>query len=122
MKAKNTFRPRDAKGKLMPAVAYTPMIYIAGTQTHRFALHKSLNWAMPDEKKDWHVSEPETGMHVCTVTSDYKGLHMSSRGLSTPRAREAAMAVLDALCERIGSEKFNATLADTKAKLLNSNS
>lgn len=112
--SKNTFQPRDPKGKLLPAIDYVPLIYIAGTETHRFALHKSLNRAMPDEKKEWHVSEPTTGLHVRTVAGSYKGLPCSSVGLGQRAARDAAVATLDALLERIGSAEFNIKIAQAK--------
>jgi len=34
----------------------------------------------------------------------------SSKGLNSKEARAAAMAQLEAMCERIGSEKFNDTI------------
>lgn len=110
---KQTFKPA-VKGKRLPAIAYTPLIYIAGTQVHRLALHKDLNRALPDEMRGWIVSEPVTGMCVREVTNTFKGVTVSSRGLSPSRAREAAMATLDALCERIGSDKFNLTINNAK--------
>lgn len=112
---KPTFQPRDVKGKLLPAVEYTPLIYISGTEVHRLALHKSLNRALPATKKDWHISEPQTGLHVRTVRGSYLGAPCSSAGFNQRQAREAAVAGLDELCERIGSYEFNTKI--TQAKL-----
>lgn len=114
--AKPTFQPRDRKGKLMSAIEYTPLIYIAGTETHRFALHRNLTSAMRQDMKDWHVSELATGMHVRTVRSSYKGMPCSSRGLTLAAARRAAMATLDEFLESIGSDMFNKTIAKAQAK------
>lgn len=113
---KPTFQPRNAEGKLMASIEYTPMIYIAGTETHRLALHKSLNVHLPESRKDWHVSDPVTGLHAITVRGSYKGMPCSSAGLGLKEARAAAMATMDEFLELIGSERFNSTIAKAKVK------
>lgn len=115
--ANPTFQPRGRNGKLLPAVEYVPLLFIAGTQTHRLALHRSLNRALPDKHKDWHVSEPTTGMHVRTVVGIYKGVPTGSNGYNQREARLAALGTLEALLVQIGSDKFNDTINKAKEKL-----
>lgn len=115
---KKSFHPRDNKGELMPnAVDFVPLIYICGTETHRLALHRSLT-PMPAKFQEWHLSEPETGLHVRTVVGSHMGATVSSRGMNQREARQAAMHTLDTFLERIGSDKFNNTIAQAKAKWL----
>ena len=114
--SKPAFHPRSVNGELMPLdVPYTPFIYEAGTEVHRFALHKSLS-NLPEAHKQWEISEPVTGMHVRTVVGSFKGVPVSSRGMTTVRARQAARATLDEFLERVGSDKFNTTIAQAKEK------
>lgn len=114
---KPTFKPRTTAGLTLAAVEYTPLIYIAGTEAFRFALHKQANSLLPDARKEWVVSEPVTGMQVCVVRGDLGGIAVSSRGLPPRRARAAAMDTLDQLLERVGSVAFSEKINTAKAAL-----
>jgi hypothetical protein len=85
------------------------LIVIAGTETHKLALHK-------DDWGTWKVTEPESGGLIVRVKNHYKGVPVSSRTLTLKAARALAMAQVDDLIERIGTDSFNATLARAKAK------
>jgi len=105
-----TFTMHDKKrqpfGQPVPS---TPIISTAGTVTHQFALHREVS-AAPVSYRGWVVSHPVIGAKVCRITVFYKGMPCSSKGLNSKEARAAAMAQLEAMCERIGSEKFNDTI------------
>ena len=106
----HTFVMHDKKRQPFGApVPYTPIIFLCGTVTHRLALHREPGPA-PAAYREWAVSHPVIGAKVCRVTGMFKGLPCSTKGLNSRQARAAAMAQLEALCERIGSEKFNATI------------
>ena len=105
----------DSKGIPFGApVPYTPIIFIAGTVAHRLALHREPG-ASPAKYREWVVAHPVIGAKVCRVTGTIKGLPCSSKGLNSKEARAAAMAQLEALCERIGSAKFNVTIEKVSA-------
>jgi len=80
------------------------LIVIAGTETHKLALHK-------DGFGAWKVTHPESGACVAHVRGQYQGALVSSKGYTLREARAAAQAQIDALIERIGSGEFNAVLA-----------
>ena len=92
---------------------YTALIFTAGTVTHRLALHRE-NTILPDKYREWQVSHPGIGAKICRVTATYKGVPMSSAGLTVTQARAAALAELEALCNRIGSNKFNTVINNQK--------
>jgi hypothetical protein len=105
-----TYTMHDKKGLPFGApVPYTSIIFIAGTVAHRLALHREPG-ASPAKYREWVVAHPIIGAKVCRVTGTVKGLPCSSKGLNSKEARVAAMDQLTALCERIGSDKFNATI------------
>lgn len=107
---KDTFIMRDRQGKEMGGpVGFYPLMFTAGTVTHRLALHKEAS-GLPDTYKQWQVSCPTVGAKVCMVRSHYKGVPVSSGRLTVTQARAAAMESLEALLERIGSDKFNAVI------------
>lgn len=113
---KLTFRPVTTKGKrLAQGIEYTALLYTAGTVTHRLALHRSsigVHPSFPLSSLCWQVSDPISGgLILRDVGATYKGVPVSSAGLSSRDARTNAMARLDALLERIGSDAFNARLA-----------
>lgn len=89
-------------------VEYTPLIVISGSVTHKLALHQ-----MP-EIGNWVVSDPKSGAKVCVVDGQYRGIRVSSRGLSIRDVRQLALASVEALIQRVGTEKFNAVLANPK--------
>ena len=111
MKAKSTFMTRGADFAELERVEFTPLIYIAGTVTHRLALHLEVG-PLPNMMKQWRVSHPVIGATVCRVTGTYKGVPCSSRSMGPRDARMHAVACLDAMLERIGSDRFNATIAE----------
>ena len=101
-----TYIMRDKQGQAFgQPVPYTPIIFTAGTVTHMLALHR-----VPG-MREWVVSHPVVGAKVCRITGSHKGMPCSSKDMTTAQARAAAMAQLDALCERFGSERFNSTIA-----------
>ena len=111
----HTYTMHDAKGEPFGApVPYTPIIFLCGTTTHRLALHREAG-AAPAAYREWAVSHPVIGAKVCRVTAAYKGMPCSSKGLNSKQARAAAMAQLEALCERIGSEKFNSVIKQVQS-------
>ncbi len=109
MTKKHIFKPTCIEGRQLPDIEYTPFIYIAGTETHRLALHKEPS-GKPDPYREWQVSDPVSGRQVCRVYASYQGVPCSSKGFGLKQARDFANATLDALLNRIGSDKFNATI------------
>jgi hypothetical protein len=114
--AKPTFTPRNPQGDALDPIEFTPLIYIVGTQTHRFALHREIN-RLPEPYREWTVSEPQLGMNLTRVHGQHMGMPVSSKGFTLKDARNAAMHSLDMLVERIGSDKFNARIASAKEAL-----
>ena len=110
-----TYTMHDKKGLPFGApVPYTSIIFLAGTVAHRLALHREPG-ASPAKYREWVVAHPVIGAKVCRLTATYKGMPCSSKGLTSAQARAAAMDQLAALCERIGSEKFNAIIEKVPA-------
>jgi hypothetical protein len=106
----NTFTMHDKKRQPFgEPVPYTPVLFTCGTTTHRLALHREAG-AAPAGYREWAISHPVIGAKVCRLTVWHKGMPCSSRHLTIKQARAAAMAALEALCERIGSEKFNSVV------------
>lgn len=102
-KPKFTMRLRDGTEK---SVAYTPLIYSRMTGVYKFALHKVAEL--------WIVSHIESGAKVCNVNALYKGMPVSSIGLSLREARMFALHTLDSLVDRIGFEKFDSVISNPK--------
>ena len=85
-------------------IAYPPLIVIAGTQTHRLALHKN-------DYEMWVVADPRTGaLVVKSVAGQWRGIRVSSRGLSMTEVRQLAIADVEAIIARLGTDRFNAVL------------
>lgn len=116
---KYTFIARGKEFSDIGTVDYTPLIYTAGTVTHRLALHHETG-ELPVSYKQWAVSHPTIGAKILNVTGSYKGMPCSSARLGVREARMHAIACLDAMLERIGSDKFNATIATQLDRLDNS--
>jgi hypothetical protein len=110
MKAKPVFTARDKQFNDIGQVEFIPLIYTAGTVTHRLALHRETG-SLPDSMKEWRISHPTIGASVCRVLGSHKGMPCSSRGMGLRDARMHAVACLDAMLERIGSDRFNDTIA-----------
>ena len=85
------------------------LIVIAGTETHKFALHK-------DQFGIWKVTDPESGALVVRIHSSYVGVPVSSRSHTLKIARKLAADEVDLLISRVGTDSFNATLARARAK------
>ena len=103
MKTKPTYIKRDRKNKPYgEPVPYTPLIVLAGTQVHKLALHKL--------DGNWIVAHPASGARVRDVLATYKGVPVSSGREPLKWARAAALAQIDAMIERMGSDRFNTVL------------
>ena len=103
MKTKPTYIKRDRKGQPYgEPVPYTPLIVLAGTQVHTLALHKL--------DRAWIVAHPASGARVRDVLAAHKGVPVSSSGQTLKWARAAALAQVDAMIERMGSDRFNSVL------------
>lgn len=104
---KITFNLKRRDGSSQEVAGY-PVIFLAGTMAHKLVLHKT-------ELGNWVVSDPKSGAAVIPrMTGHYKGCPVSTAGLTVRQAQALAMAELEILVSRIGSEKFNATLANPK--------
>jgi hypothetical protein len=103
MKTKPTYIKCDRKGQPYgEPVPYTPLIVLAGTQVHKLALHKL--------DGEWIVAHPASGARVRDVLATYKGVPVSSGGQTLKWARAAALAQVEAMIERMGSDRFNSVL------------
>jgi hypothetical protein len=103
MKTKPTYIKRDRNRQPYgEPVPYSPLIVLAGTQVHKLALHK-LDGA-------WIVAHPASGARVRDVLATYKGMPVSSKGYTLTQARAAALAQVDAMIERMGTDRFNSVL------------
>ena len=85
---------------------YTPLMYSRGTQTHKLALVK--------RHGTWQVCHPGSGALVLRITASYKGMPVSSAGLTLAQARECALVDLDKLVDRVGLEKFESVMSNPK--------
>jgi hypothetical protein len=102
---KPTYIARNRDGSLYgDPIPYTPLIVIVGSMVHKFALH-CVGGA-------WIVAHPASGARVLDVKATHKGMPVSSRHLTLTQARPLAMAQLDAIIERAGSERFNQFLEE----------
>ena len=107
MAKKPTFTLRR-RGGATEEVAFTPLMVIAGSQAHKLALHR-------DSVGDWVVSDPKSGAAVVRrMTGWYKGCPVSLKAYTLKQAQAIALHEVEALIEKIGSEKFNAVLANPK--------
>jgi hypothetical protein len=86
---------------------YSPLIFTAGTETYKLALTKNTTG-------EWIVSDTKSGAKIVTVNGNYKGVPCSSRGFTLSLARQCAVGDLEGLVRRIGSDRFNAVMADPK--------
>lgn len=100
-----TLRRKD--GSEIETVKSHLLVCHAGTVTHTLHLHR-------DSLGFWTVSDPRSGGKVMAVTGVYKGMPVSSKGLSLREVRGPAQAQIDALIERVGSDRFNAIMANPR--------
>lgn len=101
--SQNTFtlRRKDGSSEL---VDYTPLLIIAGSVPRKLALHK-------DSLGHWVVSDPVSGGCVVRhVTGQYRGVTVSSRGVTLREVRQLALTDVEGLIARVGAEKFNSVL------------
>ena len=92
----------------LPSVetAYTPLMYSRGTQTHKLALVKRAG--------TWQVCHPGSGALVLRITASFKGMPVSSAGLTLAQARACALVDLDSLVDRAGLEHFERVMLNPK--------
>jgi hypothetical protein len=108
--------PLTPKGNTMPTITLRRqdgseintvkshlLVCHAGTTTHTLHLHK-------DSVGEWAVSDPRSGGKVLRVQGFYKGCPVSTKGFTIAEARGLAQAQIDALIERVGSDRFNTIL------------
>lgn len=100
-----TLRRKD--GSEIETVKSHLLVCHAGTVTHTLHLHR-------DSLGFWTVSDPQSGGKVLMVIGEYKGMPVSSKGLSLREVRGLAQAQMDALIERVGSDRFNTIMANPR--------
>jgi hypothetical protein len=86
-------------------IKYHPLIYTRMTGIYSLALHR-----VNGPRSPWKVSDPVSGYGMRTLTATWKGVPVSSECMTVKQAREAALAELDALVDRLGFERFDATI------------
>jgi hypothetical protein len=102
------WRPGTPEGVKIEDVEYNPLMVIAGSTAHRLALHKNT-------KGVWMVADPVSGCVIIkAVQGQYQGVRVSSKGMALKEVRQLALAEVEFLISRVGSEKFNAILANPK--------
>lgn len=99
--------------KVREPVEYYPIVYLAGSDAWRLALHRE---PVLSGKGDWIVSDPVSGYRVCRITASYKSMPVASRDLTVTQARAAALLDLDATVTRIGLARFTRVLAEAQTK------
>lgn len=109
---KQTFQMIRANGVREP-VEYYPIVYLAGSDTWRLALHRE---PVAAGKGDWIISDPVSGYRVTRVTAAHKGMSVASRHLTVTQARAAALMDLDFTVTRIGLPRFARVLAEAQTK------
>jgi hypothetical protein len=103
VKIKPTYIKRDRNRQPYgEPVPYSPLIVLSGTQVHKLALHK--------QDGAWMVAHPASGARMCDVRATYKGMPVSSKGYTLTQAKAAALAQVDAMIERMGTDRFNSVL------------
>jgi hypothetical protein len=108
MSTKHTFtitRTKDGKNQPAEEIEYTPMRVFVGGKRHILALHQLFPWG-------WIVSDPKSGGRVLQVHGTYKGIRVSSKGMTLADVKLAATSQVIALAARVGEEKFNQVLAE----------
>lgn len=104
----NKFKPACDKGADLPEIEYSALWFTVGDRNYRLALHLDQHpLRVPDAKRSWIVSDPESGYKVCVVKSSLHGVPCSSAGIGKQLARQLAIADLGILVSRIGSARFN---------------
>jgi hypothetical protein len=109
---KPTYKPYWKPGTppevMKEEVEYSPLMVIAGSTVHRLALHKSSNGV-------WMVADPKSGcVIISAIQGQYRGIRVTSKGMTLKEVRQLALADVELLIGRIGSERFNSVLANPK--------
>jgi len=99
-----TITLRTKNGDEIATVKSHLLVVHAGSTTHTLHLHKSVHG-------DWRVSDPRTGGSLLHVRGQYAGFSTSSTGYTLKQIRALAHSQIEALIERVGSDKFNHVLA-----------
>lgn len=107
------FHIATAKGP-GPAIKYHPLIYTRMTGIYSLALHR-----VAGPRSAWKVSDPVSGYGMRTLTATHKGVPVSSASLTLKQAREIALAELDAMVDRLGFDRFDATIQAAREKTTN---
>jgi hypothetical protein len=102
------WKPGTPEGIKVEEVGYSPLMVVAGSTTHRLALHKSSTGI-------WMVADPKSGAVIIrAVQGQFAGLRLDRSTMTLKEVRQLALADVELLISRIGSERFNATLANPK--------
>lgn len=96
-----TLRRKD--GSEIETVKSHLLVCHAGSVTHTLHLHR-------DSLGFWAVSDPRSGGKVLHVVGQFKGMPVASNGMTLREIRGLAQQQIDALIERVGSDRFNAIL------------
>ena len=105
----NIFKILNTSGRRAAAVEFSPLLFKAGTKTHRLALHQTSGGT-------WVVSDPESGGRICEVTGLVYGVRTSSRGIGPREAARLARVNLAELVERVTADGFNGRLEVARVK------
>lgn len=109
----NIFKILNTNGRRAAAVEFWPLLFKAGTKTHRLALHQTSGGI-------WVVSDPESGGRICEVTGLARGVRTSSRGIGPREAARMARTNLAELVERVTADEFNRRLETARTKYADS--
>ena len=102
------WKPGTPEGVKTEEVEYSPLMVIAGSTVHRLALHKSATGI-------WMVADPKSGAVVIrAVQGQFAGLRPGRKVMTLKEIRQLALADVELLIGRIGSERFNSVLANPK--------
>ena len=104
----NIFKILDPQGRRGAAVEFVPILFKAGTKTHRLALHQLSGGV-------WVVSDPESGGRICEVSGSLYGVRTSSRGAGPRAAARLARKNLAELVKKVSADRFNARLKIARA-------
>ncbi|WP_157266562.1 hypothetical protein [Azohydromonas aeria] len=104
------FHLRNPDGSRGDAVEYLPLAVDIDGTPEALALHR------PDKQSEWIVSDPASGARVHRLWGTYKGCPCTSAHLTQSAAAMAARAQVADLADRVGVEKFRATLAKARKR------
>jgi len=96
-----TLRRKD--GSEIKTVKSHLLVCHAGSVTHTLHLHKN-------DSGEWVVSDPGSGGKILHLEATHLGCPVSTYGFSYAEVKPLAFAQVEALIERVGSDRFNAIL------------